>query len=524
MKKFATLFLATYFFFGPCPGMLVSSNTAIAAPTHSDFVPDSRLAPRVEFWKLIFSKYGKNNAVFHNRSHPHIIYSVLDFSAIQGKVSEKEFKKRKKQTLKQESARIKAMLKRLASSGPSSDENEQRIYALYEKLGNQQKELKKAQDSKQIRSQTGIKERFREGLVRSGRYLDSIERIFRDKGLPVELSRLPLIESSFDYKANSSVGAAGIWQFMRSTGRLYMRVNSALDERRDPIVASRSATRYLGNAKKRLKTWPLAVTSYNHGVAGMARAVKNTGTIDIVEIIKRYKSRTFGFASSNFWPELLAAIEIEKNTEKYFPGLVRENPISFEEVKLARSISYGQLKKALPVSEDEFKKLNTGVLKSVYQGRRSLPAGYLVRLPAGYGDDLASKLSNSKVLDLDEATEVASNFKPSKSISSGGSYRTKYKVRRGDTIGAIARKFGVSQRSLMRLNGIKSAKKLYAGKVVKIPGQKQKSGVKVAKYKVRKGDTLGGIARRHNLRLNSLKKLNPSVRKTIYPGQTLRVR
>jgi len=508
-------------------GALLLPTIALASPhgIHSDFVPDSRLAPRVEFWKLIFSKYGKNNAVFHNRRHPHIIYSVLDFTAIDGKVSGKEFKRRKKKVLKEETARIRTMLKKLAASGPSNDENEQRIHTLFSKFPDTKKELKRAIESKQIRSQTGIKERFREGLVRSGRYLDSIERIFREKGLPTELARLPLVESSFDYKAYSSVGAAGIWQFMRSTGRLYMRVNSALDERRDPIVATRAASRYLGNAKKRLETWPLAVTSYNHGVAGVARAVKKSGTKDIVKIIANYKSRTFGFASSNFWPELLAAIEIEKNTELYFPGLVREEPLQFDEVQLAKSMSYGSLKKALPIAEDQFKSLNLGILKSVYQGRRSLPSGYLVRVPRGVGDQLSSRLSNSKVVDLSEGTKLASEFKPSKSISSGGSYRTKYKVRRGDTVGAIARKFGVSQRSLMRLNGIKSAKRLYAGKVVKIPGKKQSSGVRVASnYTVKRGDTLGSIARRHNLRLNSLRKLNPSVKKTIYPGQKLRVK
>src|SRR4029453_7063103 len=101
-------------------------------------------------------------------------------------------------------------------------------------------------------------------------------RIFRDEGLPVELTRLPLIESCFDVEAYSKVGAAGIWQFMPATGRLYMEVSSSVDERRDPIPPPRAAARYLSRSYERLGNWPLAITSYNHGPNGMARAIGDT--------------------------------------------------------------------------------------------------------------------------------------------------------------------------------------------------------------------------------------------------------
>ncbi len=492
---------------------------AQSQPIAKAFIPEPELAPRVEFWKLIFTKYGKDHAVFHDRNHPHIIYSVLDFSELAKGKTDKVFKEKKKTALKRETQRIKALLEKLAARGPGSSDSEKRIYRLYKNQGDATRLIKIALQKNNIRSQTGIRERFRDGIRRSGRYLHAIEKIFRDANLPVELARLPLVESSFDYQAYSSVGAAGIWQFMRSTGRLYMRVNSAVDERRDPIVATRGAVRYLGSAYKRLGSWPLAVTSYNHGVAGVSRAVKASGTKDLAKIIARYKSRTFGFASSNFFVELMAAIEIEQNPQKYFPGIVIEKPWQFDEVKLANSTSIATLRKAIPVGEAELKQYNPGLLRSVFQGRRSIPAGYLVRLPKGTGSQFASKLKNTKVVSLEEGTKLASSYKPSRSSS------TRYRVRRGDTFSSIARRFGVGTKTLMSYNGIRNAKKLYVGRTIKIPsGGRSSSRSRVLNYTVRRGDSLGSIAKKNGVKLSSLRKLNPRVKNTIHPGQKIRVR
>ena len=172
---------------------------------------------------------------------------------------------------------------------------------------------RRASQKVRIRAQSGMRERFLKAIQVSGKYLATMEDIFREAGLPTVLTRLPHIESSFEINAYSRAHAAGIWQFIPSTGRLFLKIDHTVDQRLDPLLATRAAAKLLKSNHERLKTWPLAVTAYNHGAAGMERAVRKLGTRDISEIIRRYRGRRFGFASRNFYPELLAAIAIEKH-------------------------------------------------------------------------------------------------------------------------------------------------------------------------------------------------------------------
>src|SRR4029453_5019016 len=163
-------------------------------------------------------------------------------------------------------------------------------------------------------------------------------RIFRDEGLPVELTRLPLIESCFDVEAYSKVGAAGIWQFMPATGRLYMEVSNSVDERRDPIASTRAAGRYLSASYEPPGNWPPPTTCYNHGPNGMARAIGDTGSDNIVNIIRYYGGPGFGFASRNFYAEFLAPLKIEKNSKTFF-GRLPQGPLpATRAVMLDRSV------------------------------------------------------------------------------------------------------------------------------------------------------------------------------------------
>jgi len=260
--------LCFVFFFLALP-----SHHALAEESGRGFEVPSAMQGRVDFWIAIFTKYGKMHRVFHHREHPHIIYSIIDFSDLERNLEGEALKKRKFKEADAELARIRASLSHLASGKSPRDEFESRIVERFKTLpGRATRNYKKAIEKKSLRYQRGIKERFEEGLVRSGRYLPSIERIFAEEGLPVELGRLPLVESSFDYEAYSSVGAAGIWQFMRSTGRRFMRVDSYIDERRDPIIATRAAAKYLKNSYDHFGYWSLALTSYNHGVGGVNKA------------------------------------------------------------------------------------------------------------------------------------------------------------------------------------------------------------------------------------------------------------
>src|SRR4029078_12446805 len=122
--------------------------------------------------------------------------------------------------------------------------------------------------------------------------------IFRQEGLPIELTRLPFVESSFNLRARSKVGATGLWQFMRSTARLYMRMDASADERNDPLRATRAAAKKLRDNFEMLQSWPLPITAYNRGPSGVKRLTEKLGTTDIVDIIDVRKGH-FGFASAN---------------------------------------------------------------------------------------------------------------------------------------------------------------------------------------------------------------------------------
>src|SRR5205823_3111101 len=139
-----------------------------------------------------------------------------------------------------------------------------------------------------VHTQVGIKERFRQGIIRSGRYAEVFQEIFEKQGVPAEIALLPLVESSFENRARSNAGAAGIWQFTRGTGRLYLNVNRKLDERLDPARATRAAARLLHDNYNALGSWPLAITAYNHGRAGMLRAQSEAGP-EIANIIEQYR-------------------------------------------------------------------------------------------------------------------------------------------------------------------------------------------------------------------------------------------
>jgi membrane-bound lytic murein transglycosylase D len=252
--------------------------------------------------------------VIHDTADLDKVYTVLDFRpyAAAG-YTRTEIERIRRDLTDAEIARIRGLLLRLHSTRREALlEDERRIYDLFRNDRDPNRFLLAAEDGR-VRAQRGIMERFTNGLRTSRLYLPEMERIFRAEGLPVELTRLPLIESCFDVGAYSKVGAAGIWQFMPATARLYMEVNDAVDERRDPIASTYGAARYLTRAYQRLGTWPLAITSYNHGQNGIAHAIDEMGTTNIVRIIRYYDGPSFGFASRNFYAEFLAALDIEKH-------------------------------------------------------------------------------------------------------------------------------------------------------------------------------------------------------------------
>jgi membrane-bound lytic murein transglycosylase D len=320
----------------------------------------------VEFWKKIYTQYTTRQVVIHDDEDLAIIYDVVDLDG-GGKKPVRERKRK-----------IEMALNRLAKNGgvPTSPEEEE----IVAKLAHINSRNKFARAADNLRAQLGQADRFKVGLQRSGKYMNYIRDVFRSYDLPEELTALPHVESSFNYKAYSSVGAAGIWQFMRGTGRLFMRVDYTVDERRDPITSTDAAARLLRISYNQLGSWPLAITSYNHGINGMRHAKELHGE-DMAVIIKNYKSRSFGFASRNFYTEFLAALDVSKNHHKYFTNVEPEPEYKFKEIVLPQNTSVKSLASLVKIPLESLKEHNLSLRPVVWSGKRAFPAGYKLRVP-----------------------------------------------------------------------------------------------------------------------------------------------
>jgi membrane-bound lytic murein transglycosylase D len=338
-----------------------------------NFQVDDRLQKNKDFWISIYTKYGTDQGLIHDAKYVDIVYQVLDL--LPGRAGERQIKSTKKHWHD-----LLLTLHHKQNSPESMTDEEKRVYQMFAGINEPSKFLDAAH-RKRLRFQLGQKDRFLEGLKMSGRYLPLMEEVFRNEGLPVALTRLPFVESSFNVHARSKVGASGIWQFMRSTGKLFLRINDTIDERNDPVRATEAAAKLLKGNYESLRTWPLAVTAYNHGRKGMMRAVSRVGSEDLDDVVDDYHSRTFGFASSNFFTELLASIEVEKNADKYFGKVQRDEPLKFYEVELSDYIDMRELVRFMKLDLPGIRELNPALSEAAVSGKRLLPMGYKLRLP-----------------------------------------------------------------------------------------------------------------------------------------------
>lgn len=312
----------------------------------------------VDFWEQIYTRYSTSEAVIHDRNDLTKIYGVIPIVdyLLPGA---QQFNK---PVLEMAKLRYSAILTRLAQGHPPTSKEERRIAAMYKGAGKSQ--LLQARES--IRVQIGQKERFRAGVVRSGAYLQEIKRIFRSYNLPEELAYLPHVESSFNPDARSKAGASGLWQFTRTTGKEYMRIDHTIDERHDPFIASHAAAKFLKRNHSVLESWPLALTAYNYGTSGMARAKRDKGSYE--RIFQEYQEGYFKFASRNFYPEFLAALRAAQKLEKNL-SLQLHKPAPPTTVLLKKRAS------KYPVE-----RLNPAIKPSLVQGKKQLPKGYQITL------------------------------------------------------------------------------------------------------------------------------------------------
>jgi len=409
------------------------------------FPQPPELQPDVDFWVSIFTAYSTDEGALHDNRNLAVIYDRLNMPA---KLSRRERNRRVDKRRKE----LQGVLRTLASGKRDNLSTEEaRVLALWpDTVSNTT--LRAA--TKRIRFQQGLRDRFKRGLERSGRWRDYINREFTALGVPVDIAALPHVESSYNPGARSHVGASGIWQFTRSTGRRFMRVDHVVDERNDPFAATRAAGRLLAYNYSLTGNWPMAITAYNHGLSGARRAQRKHGDTAYVDILRNYNGRTFGFASRNFYVAFLAAREVDQNVQKYFPGLVPESPTDYMTVGLPTYVSVSGLSKAINVSEAQIAKHNPGLQATVWQGSKYLPKGYDLRLPSSATNTPLSRL-------IDGLPDSATFQKQLPDMF--------HRVARGDTLSQIAETYDTRASTLVALNQLGSSHRIRAGQRLRLP-------------------------------------------------------
>jgi membrane-bound lytic murein transglycosylase D len=349
--------------------LLVSNPCAASDP----FPTYPCLEPNVSFWIDTYTKYPTTSGIIHDAMDLSIVYGVIDLLPPDTAGAPKTNQNR----IRVAKEKYRKILQDLVESVEPVDAETTRIADFFGPNASPQAFREAANN---IRCQVGQRDRFEKGLIRSGAYLQRIKAIFRSHGLPEDLCFLPHVESSFDYTACSKAGAAGMWQFTRATGKKFLTVNRFLDERRDPLRATEAAAKLLMSNYELLRDWPMAITAYNHGVAGMLRAKKEMGTYEAV--FENFEGRRFGFASRNFYSEFLAARHVAENYEDYFNDVRLRESLEAREVLTKGQSSVAELSRHYEVDLETLRALNPALGKPVLKGQRHVPKGYRLRLPA----------------------------------------------------------------------------------------------------------------------------------------------
>ncbi|MFQ5698277.1 MAG: transglycosylase SLT domain-containing protein [Myxococcota bacterium] len=410
-------------------------------------LPDA-LRPAVGFWKRVYLEVGSEAGLLHDQRRLGVIYEVIRFE------SERSERARERSVI-QRREHWRRVLRRLSHGGRVRGTEANRVHDMLARaLQREPTGPDYAALSRRIRFQLGQRDRFREGLVRAGAWETAMRSVFRGRGLPEDLVYLPHVESSFNVHAYSKYGAAGVWQFMRGTGRRFLRVDYVVDERLDPMAATRAAAELLSRNYESLGSWPLAITAYNHGAAGLRRAVRRLGTSEIGEIVSRYRSRRFGFASRNFYAQFLAVRQIAHSPDSYLGPLERASPDDFDEVRLPFFIEVEDLKRYLHLSPEVLHEYNPSLRPPVYRGVKRVPKGFPLRVPRGtVGAD-----ADAWIRAVPESRRYAEQ------------HRSRfYQVHRGDSLSVIARRTGSSVSALVAQNGLRSRHRIYPGQVLEIP-------------------------------------------------------
>ncbi|MSQ00605.1 MAG: LysM peptidoglycan-binding domain-containing protein [Myxococcales bacterium] len=355
-------------------------------------------------------------------------------------------------------------------------------------------------------------------LMRSTRWLPMMHAEIEARGMPRDLVYLAMIESGFTTSATSYASAAGLWQFMPATGRQYhLRVDWWVDDRRDPTKATHAALDYLSYLNKLFEgDWWLAWASYNGGEGRVMKETRRHGTTDFWTLVSRGALHS---ETQNYVPKLIAAAIIGKHPDRYgFVGVPYQEAFAYEEATIPGATGLDIIARSAGVTEDALLDLNPGLR------RWALPPdveSWVVRLPPGTGERFAVEFAK---VPADERVTLVRHI-----------------VKRKESLGSIAKKYGVSADDVARLNHLKPKSKIKIGQELLVParpgdkpgananaaptseGPPTPSPGPVRTHTVRSGDTLSGIAAKYDVSVAQLQALNDLQGDTILSGQKLKV-
>ena len=485
---------------GALLALLLGAASSVALAQGSvNFPRPPELQPAVDFWIKVYTEVDTRSGFLHDSQNLSVIYERLPLD---------------RSEIERNRERIRADLRVLATGKRTGlTASQQRILSLWPDNVSDQT-LRAAASN--VRWQLGQSDRFLGGLQRSGAYRDHINRVIAEKNLPPELVVLPHVESSFNPSAFSSVSAAGMWQFTRATGQRFMRIDHIVDERMDPYIAANAAMSLLEYNYSVLGTWPLALTAYNHGAGGIARAVRQTGTTDIETIVANYRGRAFGFASRNFYAQFLAVLDVEKNAERYFSEVRFDPAPEFVEVLADAFIDAEIFARSLGISLEQLRADNPALRPVVWEGGKRIPRGFPVKVRRQFARsaDLLAEIPNDYKFAV-QTPDIA------------------YVVERGDSLSVIARRFNTSVGELVSLNQLASRNRIQIGQRLLLPQDNvnaqqlvdaEERVMEDGVYTVRRGDTVSLIAARYGITEQRLLGINGiQDRHRIYPGQELRL-
>jgi membrane-bound lytic murein transglycosylase D len=343
----------------------------------------------VHFWLRIYTEFTSQHVVVYDDRHPDVIFEVLDFRDIartaRNRVAyEITVENKIRRTIHAYRNAFRRLIRNPKPKNPTALEKV--ILAAYAKVGHKHKFRELARN---LRAQTGQRDNIIKGLLAAETFFPKMERIFAEVGVPPEITRLSLVESSFNLQAISRVGASGVWQFMHQSALEYMTVDQSrgIDERISPLKATVGAAKLLKRNYSMLKSWPLAITSYHHGFRGLFKISKDPNHEEELDqwlaLCSAKKSR-IGWASKNYFAEYLAVLHAETYRHLFYGDapLPSVRPIAFHSLERPQSALAFAKEKGIPLQE--FKFYNPDVRNL----RIRLPRGFVIALP-GSDEDLA---------------------------------------------------------------------------------------------------------------------------------------